>query len=83
MLMPSSKLKVDWARSPPEMPKKRTYKLRAPWALPDDAPKHYAALMSASSEREVVALSALKLYDVRQQSFTSWRDAAKAFDDWR
>ena len=85
MLIPSSKLEVDWAAcSPPEMPKKKTYKPRALWALPEDACKHYAALMTASSEREVeVALSALKLYDVRQQSFRSWRDAAKAFDDWR
>ena len=39
---------------------------------------------SASSEREVeVALSALKLYGVRHFSFRSWRDATKAFDDWR
>ena len=83
MLIPSSKLKVDWARTPPETPKKKTHKPRVPWGLPEDAPKHYAALMSASSEREVnVALSSLNLCDM-QHSFRSWRDAAKAFDDWR
>ena len=81
MLVPTSKLKTDWALSKSGSKK---YKDRAPIPLPPHACRHFAALMTAESVAEAEsALAALGFYDVAQQSITNWRTAAKVFDDWR
>ena len=82
MLVPTSKLKVGWPRSSGR--KKKFYKARNPIALPPKAAQHYQALVCATFESEVErALSALQLYDTQTHTFTCWKRAAKAFDDWR
>lgn len=81
MLVPTSKFKADWSKT---QGKKRQYKARSPILLPANAVQQFSAIVTATSVEEVEgALSQLGLYDLRNQTFTSWRDAAKAFDDWR
>ena len=83
MLVPTSRHKVDWARSGRKS-KCKSYKARQPVQLVPDAAKHFAAAMTAESVQQVEqALEKLQIYDRAQHVFPCWRSAAKTFDDWR
>ena len=60
------------------------YKDRRPMDLVPEAPRHFAALITARSVAEAEeALENLGVYDSSSHTFRSWRSAAKLLDDWR
>ena len=85
LLVPTSKLKVDWTRSHgyAENKTSRKYKVRELDNLPPHATKHFAKIVTSTTVSQVTeSLASLNIYDP-STGITSWKAAAKLFDDWR
>ena len=77
--------KVDWTRSHgyAENKTSRKYKVRELDNLPPHATKHFAKIVTSTTVSQVTeSLASLNIYDP-STGITSWKAAAKLFDDWR
>ena len=81
LLLPTSKLKKDHFASTNTKP---VYKLRVLNSMTSDALPHYVDLCTAETIDTIEdALSAMGLYDSMSGAIVSWKQLAKALDDWR